>query len=212
MALALIFCSKDPQLSHDLRHFPIQDQSLKKVSVPITSSPHHMELDVNSEPNDKYALMGLIKEISNIYAIAPEVSNINFKSDFKVIVLYDVHKAVDNIQHIIKWVDRYSDICKLVLCCEDDADMIEAVKNRFKTVLVDAPQAHQVVEVLMQIAKNEKFDLSMNFATKIATKSKQNLRKAIMALEACKAHKSFRLETFTLTFLENCLHRLNRVL
>ncbi|WVZ09491.1 hypothetical protein V8G54_014021 [Vigna mungo] len=176
-------------LSHDLRHFPIQDQRLKKVSVPITSSPHHMELDVNSEPNAKYALMGLIKEISNIYAIAPEVSNINFKSDFKVIVLYDVDKAVDNIQHIIKWiVDRYSDICKLVLCCEDDADIIEAVKNRFKTVQVDAPQTHEVVEVLMQIAKNEKFDLSMNFAAKIATKSKQNLRKAIMALEACKAH------------------------
>ncbi|BAU00051.1 hypothetical protein VIGAN_10160900 [Vigna angularis var. angularis] len=176
-------------LSHDLRHFPIQDQRLKKVSVPITSSPHHMELDVNSEPNAKYALMGLIKEISNIYAIAPEVSNINFKSDFKVIVLYDVHKAVDNIQHIIKWiVDRYSDICKLVLCCEDDADIIDAVKNRFKTVQVDAPQTHEVVEVLMQIAKNEKFDLSMNFAAKIATKSKQNLRKAIMALEACKAH------------------------
>ena len=42
-----------------------------------------MELDVNSEPNAKYALMGLIKEISNIYAVAPEVSNINFKSDFK---------------------------------------------------------------------------------------------------------------------------------
>ncbi|ESW28966.1 hypothetical protein PHAVU_002G032800 [Phaseolus vulgaris] len=176
-------------LSHDLRHFPIQDQRLKKVSVPITSSPHHMELDVNSEPNAKYALMGLIKEISNIYAIAPEVSNINFKSDFKVMVLYEVHKAVDNIQHIIKWiVDRYSDVCKLVLCCEDDADIIEPVKNRFKTIQVDAPQTHEVVEVLMQIAKNENFDLSMNFAAKIATKSKQNLRKAIMALEACKAH------------------------
>ncbi|RDY09351.1 Replication factor C subunit 3, partial [Mucuna pruriens] len=158
------------------------DQRLKKVSVPITSSSHHMELDLNSEPNAKYALMGLIKEISNIYAIAPEVSNINFKSDFKVIVLYEVHKALDNIQHIIKWIiDRYSDICKLVLCCEDDADIIEPVKNRFKVIQVDAPQTHE-------IAKDEEIDLSMNFAANIATKSKQNLRKAIMALEACKAH------------------------
>jgi len=41
----------------------------------------------------------------------------------------------------------------------------------------------------MQIAKIEKFELPMNIAAKIATKSKQNLRKAIMALEACKAHK-----------------------
>ncbi|WRX09016.1 hypothetical protein QQP08_001503 [Theobroma cacao] len=55
-----------------------------------------------------------------------------------------------------------------------------------------ASSAHHVelniMEVLIQIAKKEDFDLSMNFAAKIAAKSKQNLRKAIMALEACKAH------------------------
>ncbi|KAG2409570.1 Transmembrane 9 superfamily member 10 [Vigna angularis] len=60
----------------------------------------------------------------------------------------------------------------------------------------------QVVEVLMQIEKNEKFDLSMNFAAKIATKSNQNLRKAIMALEACKAHNdvkwAYRWDTYLL--------------
>jgi replication factor C subunit 3/5 len=45
------------------------------------------------------------------------------------------------------------------------------------------------MEVLIQIARKEDFDLSMSFAAKIATKSKQNLRRAIMALEASKAHK-----------------------
>ncbi|KAJ1408860.1 P-loop containing nucleoside triphosphate hydrolase [Sesbania bispinosa] len=175
--------------SHDLRHFPIQDKRTMKVSVPITSSSHHMELNVNSEPNAKYALMGLIKEISNIYAITPEVSNINFKSDYKVIVLYEVDKAVENIQHMIKWIiDRYSDICKLVLCCEDDADIIGPVKNRFKVIKVDAPQTHEITEVLIQIAKKEEIDLPMNFAMRIATKANHNLREAIMALEVCKAH------------------------
>ncbi|XP_057449361.1 uncharacterized protein LOC130740700 isoform X2 [Lotus japonicus] len=174
-------------LSHDLRHF--QDKRTMKVSVPVTSSSHHMELNVNSEPNVKYALMGLIKEISNIYAIAPEVSNMNFKSDYKVIILYEVDKAVENIQHLIKWIiDRYSDTCKLVLCCEDDANIIGLVKNRFKVIKVDPPQTHQIMEVLIQIANQEEIDLSKNFAMKIATRSKHNLREAIMALEACKAH------------------------
>ena len=45
------------------------------------------------------------------------------------------------------------------------------------------------MEVLIQIAMKEEFDLPMSFANKIANKSKQNLRKAIMGLEACKAHK-----------------------
>lgn len=42
-----------------------------------------MELNVNLEPNAKYALMGLVKEISTEYATTPEVSNFNFKSDYK---------------------------------------------------------------------------------------------------------------------------------
>lgn len=45
------------------------------------------------------------------------------------------------------------------------------------------------MEVLIHIAKKENFDIPMSFAAKISTSAKQNLRKAIMALEACKAHK-----------------------
>lgn len=45
------------------------------------------------------------------------------------------------------------------------------------------------MEVLIQIARKEGLELSMSFAAKIAAKSKQNLRQAIMALEACNAHK-----------------------
>jgi replication factor C subunit 3/5 len=53
---------------------------------------------------------------------------------------------------------------------------------------VDAPVAHEIMEVLTQIARKESFDLTTSFAAKIATKSKQNLRRAIMAMEACKEH------------------------
>ncbi|KAK3005143.1 hypothetical protein RJ639_017641, partial [Escallonia herrerae] len=172
-------------ISHDLRYFQIQETRLMQAVVPVTSSAHHVELNVYLEPNAKYALMALVKQISSNYTISPEVSNANFKTDYTVMVLYDVDKAAESIQHLIKWImDCYSDACKLVLCCEDDVDILEPVKNRCKAIKVDAP----IMEVLNQIARKENFDLSMSFATKIATKSKQNLRKAIMALEACKAH------------------------
>ncbi|KAF9678292.1 hypothetical protein SADUNF_Sadunf07G0019800 [Salix dunnii] len=166
-----------------------EQRGAAQVAVPITSSAHHVEINVNSEPNAKKALMGLVKEISNTYAITPDVSNANFKPDYKVLVLYEVDKAPENIQPLIKWImDCYTDACKLILCCEDDSDILEIVKNRCKVIKVDAPVTHEIMEVLIQIARKEEFDLPMNFAAKIAAKSKQNLRKAIMALEACKAH------------------------
>ncbi|KAK6924378.1 hypothetical protein RJ641_010578 [Dillenia turbinata] len=176
-------------VSHELRYFHLQDERPMQVVVPLAFSAHHVELNVSSEPNARYALMALVKEISSNHAVTPEVSTANFKPDYKVIVLYEVDNAEDKIQHLIKWImDCYSDSCKLVLCCEDDATILESVKTRSKVIKVDAPVTHEIMEVLLQVARKEDFELSMSFAAKIATKSKQNLRKAIMALEACKAH------------------------
>ncbi|WOH10345.1 hypothetical protein DCAR_0729812 [Daucus carota subsp. sativus] len=160
-----------------------------QVSVPVTSSAHHVELNVHKEPNAKYALMALIKQISSNHSVTPEISTVNFKADYTVMVLYDVDKAAENIQHLIKWImDCYTDVCKLVLCCEDDFDILDSVKTRCKIIKVDAPVTHEIMEVLLQIALKEGFEISMSFAAKISTKAKQNLRRAIMALEACKAH------------------------
>ncbi|KAF8377918.1 hypothetical protein HHK36_031306 [Tetracentron sinense] len=176
-------------ISHDLRYFHIQEKRLMQVVVPLTSSAHHVELNLNSEPAARYALMALVKEITTNYAITPEVSTTGFRPDYKVIVLYEVDKVAENVQHLIKWImDCYTDACKLILSCEDDVNILESVKSRCKVIKVDAPITHEIMEVLIQIARKENFELSMSFAAKIATKSKQNLRKAIMALEACKAH------------------------
>nr|GEX96512.1 replication factor C [Tanacetum cinerariifolium] len=176
-------------ITHELRYFQIQEARLTQVAVPITSSCHHVELNVHLEANARYALMASVKQISSDHSVAPEISTVNLKPDYTVMVLYDVDKADESIQHLIKWIiDCYSDVCKLVLCCEDDVDILEPVKSRCHIIKLDAPVTHEIMEILIQIARKENFDLSMKFASKIATKSKQNLRKAIMALEACKSH------------------------
>ncbi|XP_054808168.1 replication factor C subunit 3-like isoform X2 [Prosopis cineraria] len=178
------------KLSHNLRYFNFQEGRPMKLSVPITCSCHHVELNVNLEQNAKYALMGLVKEMNCIYAITPENANSNIKSDCQVIVLYGVDKAEQDIQQIIKWiVDCHSQMCKLVLCCQDDIDIPESVRNLFKVIEVHPPSTLQIMEVLFHIAKKEGIHLSKNFAAMIAAKSNQNLRQAIMALEACKVFK-----------------------
>ncbi|KAK8673235.1 hypothetical protein V6N13_111584 [Hibiscus sabdariffa] len=184
-----------------------------QVIVPIASSAHHFELNVTKETNVKYALMGLVKEISTTYKTTPEVSNDNFKTNYKVLVLYDVDKAPENIRHLIKWImDCHSDSCKFILCCEDDINILETVTSRCRVIKVDAPVTHEIMEVLIQIARKEDFELSMNFAAKIAAKSKQNLRKAIMALEACKAHKKAAVTIHIIVRLPSVRAKLQKLL
>ncbi|CAI9110793.1 OLC1v1010877C1 [Oldenlandia corymbosa var. corymbosa] len=69
-------------ISHDLRYFHIQEITPMEVVVPVTSSPHHVELSV-SEQNATYALMALVKQISADYAVIREISTVNAKADYK---------------------------------------------------------------------------------------------------------------------------------
>lgn len=54
-----------------------------ELIVPISSSPHHVELNVTSEPNAMHALMALVKQINTDYAVIREISNANMKADYK---------------------------------------------------------------------------------------------------------------------------------
>ncbi|XP_076960666.1 uncharacterized protein LOC143637098 isoform X2 [Bidens hawaiensis] len=189
LAMALlseIYGDAARNVSHDLRYFQIQETRLTQVAVPVTSSPHHIELNMHLEANARYALMASVKQIGSDHAVTTETSIANSKPDYTVMVLYDVDKADETSQNLIKWIiDCYSDVCKLVLCCQDDVSILESVKTQCHIIKLDAPVTREVMEVLIQISRKEKL---MKFAAKIANKSKQNLRKAIMALEACKFH------------------------
>ncbi|KAL6011362.1 hypothetical protein ACLOJK_001808 [Asimina triloba] len=152
--LSEIFGPSSCEISNDLRYFHIQEAQQMQVMVPVTSSPHHVEINLkDTSGNARYALMALIKEIASKYSPVPEFSDATLKADYK-----------------------------------DDSDLLESIKSRCKVITLEAPVTHEIMEVLIRISKKENFDLPMSFAAKIATKSKQNLRNAIMALEACKAH------------------------
>ncbi|GLJ20553.1 hypothetical protein SUGI_0373920 [Cryptomeria japonica] len=180
------------RISHELRSFDLQGKRHGTISLPVASSPHHMELNISPvAENSRYVLMALIKELARTSEIAVlEEYESSFVADYKVMVLYEVERLSKDVQHIIKWMmDRYTDAVKLVLCSDNDASLIDGLKNRCQVIKVDAPLTHEIMEVLLQIAKKERFDLPMSFAARIASKSKQNLRRAIMSLEACKAYQ-----------------------
>lgn len=62
-----------------------------QITVPLTSSPHHVELNLKSELKiARYALMALIKEITSDRELTPEVSDVGFKPDYKGMLLLNL--------------------------------------------------------------------------------------------------------------------------
>ncbi|XP_076885712.1 uncharacterized protein LOC143535307 [Bidens hawaiensis] len=61
-------------ISHDIKYFKVQETRAGQVAAPITSSPHHVELNVHLEGNARYALMAMVKQISSDHAVTPGIS------------------------------------------------------------------------------------------------------------------------------------------
>ncbi|CAL5019083.1 unnamed protein product [Urochloa decumbens] len=180
------FGDSSMNVSHHLKSCNGQGSASAPILVPMSSSNHHVELNVRSQSkNARYALMTLANEMSDKRKITEVVA----RKSFKVIVLYDVDKVSENNQRLIKWIlDSSSDACKIIMTCQDESNLMDSIKSRCKLITIGAPSTHEIVDILTYISKKESFDLPASFAATIASQSRQNLREAILALEACKAN------------------------
>ncbi|KAJ1280633.1 hypothetical protein BS78_04G247400 [Paspalum vaginatum] len=184
--LTEIFGDSTLNVSHYLKTCNSQGSASAPILVPVSSSDHHVELNMRSQyKNARYALMTLANEISDKRKITePAV-----KKNFKVIVLYGVDKVSENNQRLIKWIlDSSSDACKIIMTCQDESNLLDSIKSRCKLIAIDVPTTREIVDILIYISKKEHFELPASFATTIASQSRQNLREAILALEACRAN------------------------
>jgi len=184
--LTEIFGDSSLNVSHYLKSCTGQGSASVPILVPLSSSDHHVELDMRYQSkNARYALTALANEIPNKHkttAIAP-------RKNFRVIVLYDVDKVSENNQRLIKWIiDSSSDACKIIMTCKDEPNLLDSIISRCKIISISMPNAREIVEILTYISKRENFDLPASFAATIATQSRQNMREAILALEACKTN------------------------
>ncbi|XP_062221013.1 uncharacterized protein LOC133920408 [Phragmites australis] len=184
--LTEIFGDSSLNVSHYLKICNGQGSASVPILVALSSSDHHVELNMRSQSkNARYALMTLANEVVHQRKITEPVA----RKNFKVIVLYEVDKVSENNQSLIKWIiDSSSDACKIIMTCQDESNLLDSIKSRCKLITIGVPNTREIVDILTYISKKESFDLPASFATTIASQSRQNMREAILALEACKAN------------------------
>lgn len=109
---------------------------------------------------------------------------------FAVIVLYDVDKAVENVQHLIKWImDCYSDSCKLILLCESDASILDLVKSCCTTIEVEVPSTHEVsVHVLILLVSRSVVCISSSLTRDLGVTFKSLCMKSSLLRSVLPSH------------------------
>ena len=105
-------------------------------------------------------------------------------------LLNEVDNLSKEAQHgLRRTMEKYSQACRLVLVCNSVSKVLDAVRSRCLPIRVAAPSTTEVEALLHDVAKREKLTLPPELAGRVAAHSERNMRRALLSLEACRAHQ-----------------------
>ena len=108
------------------------------------------------------------------------------KVDYKVVVLVEVEKLSRQAQAALRrTMEKYSQSCRLILCCNNQSRVIDPVRSRCLGVRVAAPGHDSICSVLRGVARKEGLTLPEELAVDLARSSGRNLRRALLMMESC---------------------------
>eukprot|EP00898_Chlorokybus_atmophyticus_P007285 jgi/Chlat1/7558/Chrsp63S07060 len=164
----------------------LPDKRNIEVDLTTVGSAHHLELNpADAGFQDRYVVQEVIKDMARSKPL--DARNNSNLPNFKVLVLSGVDALSREAQHALRrTMEKYSAACRLILLCDSLSRVIEALRSRCLAVRVSAPTNAEVVQVLETVASKEKLRLPRQLALRVADYSKRNMRRALLALEACK--------------------------
>jgi replication factor C subunit 3/5 len=135
--------------------------------------------------NDRYVVQEIIKEMARNRPVGADGGR-----GFKVLVLNEVDRLSKEAQHSLRrTMEKYSAACRLVLVATNVSKVIEPVRSRCLCVRVGAPAPAALEARLAAVAAAEGLTLPPALGARIAAASDRNLRRALLALEACRVQQ-----------------------
>ncbi len=116
---------------------------------------------------------------------------------FKILVLDEADNMTGDAQHALRrTMEKYTDTCRFVLCCNYSGRIIEPIQSRCALFRFTPLPEDEIVNYLSSIAKQENLKLSDSGLKSVVEVAEGDLRKAINALQAASSmSKSISEET-----------------
>eukprot|EP01041_Mallomonas_annulata_P009218 gene9218-19116_t len=172
-----------------LEHRSFKTPSNKIIEICTVGSNYHIECNPSDAGNnDRFVIQEVIKEIASHGTL--QSANVGAKS-FKVVILTEVDRLSRQAQAgLRRTMEKYSSQCRIILICNSPSKIIDPLKSRCLGIRIPAPNYEEIADIVMDIAKQEKFPCPRELAMKISTSSDRNIRRALLMLEVCKVQNS----------------------
>lgn len=148
------------------------------VDIQVLVSNHHLQLtpsDIGKK--DRAVIMQLIKEVASHPPLGGHT--------FKVVVIDEAGALSSDAQAALRrTMERYMKTCRIILTCDSASKIIAPLRSRCLAVRVGAPSMEEIQVVLQKVASKEAVQLAPELAARIAQKSEQDLRRALLILES----------------------------
>eukprot|EP00669_Euglena_mutabilis_P001851 TRINITY_DN12433_c0_g1_i1.p1 TRINITY_DN12433_c0_g1~~TRINITY_DN12433_c0_g1_i1.p1 ORF type:complete len:355 (-),score=97.87 TRINITY_DN12433_c0_g1_i1:168-1211(-) len=177
------FGSGIDRLKSEHKTYKVND---KTVEVSTLSSQHHIEVTPSEAgTSDRVVVMTMVKEIAE----SAPLDSTGAKS-FKVVILNDVDMLTRGAQQALRrTMEKYMRTCRLILTASTTSKIIDPLRSRCLGIRVPLPSPEEVVGLLQTVARKEGATLPPPLAERIAESSGGNLRRALLALEACRVQQ-----------------------
>eukprot|EP00826_Nyctotherus_ovalis_P021148 TRINITY_DN1676_c0_g2_i2.p1 TRINITY_DN1676_c0_g2~~TRINITY_DN1676_c0_g2_i2.p1 ORF type:complete len:396 (-),score=112.37 TRINITY_DN1676_c0_g2_i2:38-1225(-) len=179
-----LFGTRADKMKGETREF--EKGKSAKVECTVISSPCHIEVTpAEAGNNDKIVVQKLIKEVAGSHLVAVE----NQKK-FKVVIINEVdYLSKDAQAGLRRTMEKYMGNCRILMNCQCISKVIEPLKSRCLLVRVPSPSYEEIEKICKKIVTHEAGTISKEKLHEIAIKSKRNMRRAIMMLQAMLANE-----------------------
>jgi len=169
------------KLKQDYWEFKLSASNSTKVECTVLMSNYHIDITPSEcESYDHVVLQKLIKEVVNNF----QIDSNKTQKGVKFIVINDCDKLSRAAQAALsRTMEKYSEICKLILVCENLGKIIHPLRGKCAMIRVPAPSYTDIENVLKMILKKENTFFPEQLFGKIAEMSERNMRKAILQFQ-----------------------------
>ncbi|EYB82086.1 hypothetical protein Y032_0367g36 [Ancylostoma ceylanicum] len=157
--------------------------SNRKIEIDTVSSNYHIEINPGEVGiYDRVVVQEVIKQMAQTTQIASAT-----QKSFKVVVLMEADQLTRDAQHALRrTMEKYTMSCRLILCSESLSRIIEPLRSRCMVVRVAAPTDEEIKDVCLSVAEKVRLTVPDPVLEQIVTKSRGNLRRALLSMEAVK--------------------------
>jgi replication factor C subunit 3/5 len=160
--------------------YTINSYGNTKTTVVIKQSKYHIVIKPNNNGFDKYLIQEILQEYAktNILTICKNVKL------FKTVVI----DKIDNLSYyaqasLRRTMEKYANTCKFIFISNQLSKIIEPLKSRSLLVRVPLPNNIQMLNIILNISKQENIELSQKDIQNIILNSDNNINRVIWLLE-----------------------------